>query len=29
VAHPSERSFEIGLERLLDEVGVLVLNPSR
>jgi AcrR family transcriptional regulator len=27
--HAAERSFEFGLERLLDGVGVLVLNPSR
>lgn len=25
----SERSFEFGLERLLDGIGVLMLNPSR
>jgi hypothetical protein len=24
-----ERSFEFGLERLLDGIGVLILNPSR
>ena len=26
---PRERSFEFGLERLLDGIGVLILNPSR
>jgi hypothetical protein len=25
----SEQSFEFGLERLLDGIGVLILNPSR
>jgi hypothetical protein len=28
-AYAPERSFEFGLERLLDGVGVLILNPSR
>jgi AcrR family transcriptional regulator len=29
VANTSERSFEFGLERLLDGIGILMLNPSR
>jgi AcrR family transcriptional regulator len=29
VADASERSFEFGLERLLDGIGILMLNPSR
>jgi hypothetical protein len=28
-ADAPERSFEFGLERLLDGIGVLILNPSR
>jgi AcrR family transcriptional regulator len=28
-AYAPERSFEFGLERLLDGIGVLILNPSR
>ena len=28
-AYVPERSFEFGLERLLDGIGVLILNPSR
>lgn len=28
-AYAPERSFEFGLERLLDGIGILILNPSR